>query len=61
MALDSAAHNRESRLVHGATNGDDASLDHRSRVWEGISPDNDDVALHASFDDDIALQDDDRS
>src|SRR5436190_9294910 len=59
VALDTVARDRETRFVDGAANGDDASVDDGAGVQKRIATDDDDVAVHATLDQDVAMHDND--
>jgi hypothetical protein len=59
MALDAIARDRETRRVNRAANRDDASIDDGSGMQKSIPADHDDVSMHPTLDDDIAMQNDD--
>jgi hypothetical protein len=59
MALNAVMNDGEKRCVHAAANRDDASVDHRARVHEGISTNDDDISANMTFDYGIAMENDD--
>ena len=59
MTLHAVARDREMRFVDRAADRDDASVDDRSRMQERVAADHDYIAVYASFDHDVAMENDD--